>query len=159
MIQMIAAGTALGAQAADTVATVSPHGFAEMTLDFSKLEASHWVLCTIGYVVCFLVLLGLTILFSLFQKVLEARTRRTAEATGVPLQDTSGEIDAAIALALHLHFGAIHDRESTVLTIERRQATYSPWSSKIYGVRGFGQRAQRPVGGLPNRFPLRVQEH
>ena len=159
MLQMIAAGTALGAQAADTVATAAPHGLAEMSLDFSKLEASHWELCAIGYGVCFLVLLGLSVLFTVFQKVLESRLRRTAAVTGVPLQDTSGEVNAAIAMALHLHFGAIHDRENTVLTIERRQAAYSPWSSKIYGIRGFGQRSQRPVTAIPNRFPLKVQEH
>lgn len=159
MLQTIAAGLPSAAQAADTLTAHAPSGFADLAPDLSRLEAEHWVLCVIGYGVCFLVLLGLTVLFTLFQRVLEARLRRGAQAAGEPVQDTSGELNAAIALALHLHFSALHDRENAVLTIERRQAIYSPWSSKLYGVRGFGQRSQRPQTAVPNRFPLKVQEH
>lgn len=45
------------------------------------------------------------------------------------------EINATIALAIHLHFSEKHDRESAVLTINRVAKLYSPWSSKIYGLR------------------------
>lgn len=50
-----------------------------------------------------------------------------------PEHDTGEEI-AAIALALHEHLDA-HDRESTVLTINKVKRAYSPWSSKIYTLR------------------------
>ncbi|MDE6277999.1 MAG: OadG family protein [Muribaculaceae bacterium] len=46
----------------------------------------------------------------------------------------SGEEIAAIAMALHDHLNA-HDTESTVLTINKVKRAYSPWSSKIYGIR------------------------
>jgi Na+-transporting methylmalonyl-CoA/oxaloacetate decarboxylase gamma subunit len=46
----------------------------------------------------------------------------------------SGEEIAAIVMALHEHFNA-HDTESTVLTINKVKRAYSPWSSKIYGIR------------------------
>lgn len=46
----------------------------------------------------------------------------------------SGEEIAAIAMAIHEHFNA-HDTESTVLTINKVKRAYSPWSSKIYGLR------------------------
>ncbi|MDE6453513.1 MAG: OadG family protein [Muribaculaceae bacterium] len=46
----------------------------------------------------------------------------------------SGEEIAAIVMALHEHFNA-HDTESTILTINKVKRAYSPWSSKIYGLR------------------------
>lgn len=58
--------------------------------------------------------------------------RATAAAAAVS-HDTGEEI-AAIAMALHDHFDA-HDRESTVLTINKVKRAYSPWSSKIYNLR------------------------
>ena len=49
----------------------------------------------------------------------------------------SGEVTAAISTALMLHFREIHDFESTVITIKKVQKPYSPWSSKIYGLRQY----------------------
>ncbi len=46
----------------------------------------------------------------------------------------SGEEIAAIVMALHQHLNA-HDAESTILTINKVKRAYSPWSSKIYGLR------------------------
>lgn len=45
------------------------------------------------------------------------------------------EVNAAIGLAIHLYFSERHDKESAVLTINRVAKLYSPWSSKIYGLR------------------------
>lgn len=41
---------------------------------------------------------------------------------------------AAIAIALYKYSEDLHDRETTVLTINRAAKAYSPWSSKIYGL-------------------------
>lgn len=46
----------------------------------------------------------------------------------------SGEEIAAIVMALHEHLNA-HDSESAILTINKVKRAYSPWSSKIYGLR------------------------
>lgn len=46
----------------------------------------------------------------------------------------SGEEIAAIVMALHDHLNA-HDTENTILTINKVKRAYSPWSSKIYGLR------------------------
>lgn len=46
----------------------------------------------------------------------------------------SGEEIAAIVMALHEHLNT-HDTESAVLTINKVKRAYSPWSSKIYGLR------------------------
>lgn len=47
----------------------------------------------------------------------------------------SGEIFAAIGAALYEMSDDNHDIEHTVLTIRKVQRSYSPWSSKIYGLR------------------------
>lgn len=49
--------------------------------------------------------------------------------------EMSGEVNAAIAMALHLYQSEMHDYENTVLTIQKVSRTYSPWSSKIYTLR------------------------
>ncbi|MGE0090551.1 MAG: OadG family protein [Bacteroidales bacterium] len=50
------------------------------------------------------------------------------------IEDASGEVIAAISCALHLYTNQMHDIESTRLTIQKVSRTYSPWSSKIYGL-------------------------
>lgn len=54
----------------------------------------------------------------------------------------SGEEIAAIVMALHEHFNA-HDKENTILTINKVKRAYSPWSSKIYGLREVPQHHRR----------------
>ncbi len=51
----------------------------------------------------------------------------------------SGEEIAAIVMALNEHINA-HDLESTILTINKVRKSYSPWSSKIYGLRELPRR-------------------
>jgi Na+-transporting methylmalonyl-CoA/oxaloacetate decarboxylase gamma subunit len=45
-----------------------------------------------------------------------------------------GNVNAAIALAIHMYLNEAHDEESNIVTIKRVRRSYSPWSSKIYGV-------------------------
>ena len=52
----------------------------------------------------------------------------------------SGEVYAAIAMAIYAATEEVHDAENTVLTIRRVERTYSPWSSKIYGLRDMPKR-------------------
>lgn len=65
-----------------------------------------------------------------------------SEAATTGSNHDSGEEIAAIVMALHQHLNA-HDTESTVLTINKVKRAYSPWSSKIYGL--------REVPGHPHR--------
>lgn len=52
------------------------------------------------------------------------------------VQETNfDEIAAVIAMAIDMHVRDIHDYEKTVLTIQKVMRPYSPWSSKIYGLR------------------------
>ncbi len=50
-------------------------------------------------------------------------------------EEISGEVFAAISAALYMHETESHDRESEIITIQRVSRHYSPWSSKIYGLR------------------------
>ena len=58
---------------------------------------------------------------------------KTVAKADAPASD-SGEEIAAIVMALHEHLNA-HDQENTILTINKVKKAYSPWSSKIYGLR------------------------
>ena len=46
----------------------------------------------------------------------------------------TGDENAAICTALYLYFTELHDEEKYAMTIHKVSKTYSPWSSKIYGV-------------------------
>ena len=49
--------------------------------------------------------------------------------------ELSGEVLAAISAAIYEMDQDVHDIESTILTIDEVKRKYSPWSSKIYGLR------------------------
>ena len=63
------------------------------------------------------------------------RVRPAADGRKVDAQPMiSDEEIAAIATALRIYKGALHDRESEVLTILNIKRAYSPWNSKIHGL-------------------------
>jgi Na+-transporting methylmalonyl-CoA/oxaloacetate decarboxylase gamma subunit len=47
----------------------------------------------------------------------------------------SGEVNAAIAMGLNLFITQNHDYENAIVTIKKISKPYSPWNSKIYGLR------------------------
>ena len=88
----------------------------------------------------------LSILFLCFGKVSESliskqkqNAAKKAQLRGAEHHDStevdSGEVIAAISMALSEHFGDGHDMEDTILTIRRMKRAYSPWNSKIYNIR------------------------
>lgn len=110
-------------------------------VDWSQI----WIITGVGYTVVFLALLMLMLLFKsmprvlnlgLSKKIREVREKAAARRNGDAKQEKyiSGEVSAAIGLALTLYFKEQHDEESGIITIKRVARTYSPWSSKIYGV-------------------------
>ena len=92
------------------------------------------------------VLCGLFILYIIFKQIGNAsirasqrRAQKAAAVTGKTVSanagQESGEIFAAISMALYEISDDNHDIENTVLTIRKVQRRYSPWSSKIYSLR------------------------
>ena len=95
----------------------------------------------------FVVFSGLFILFVAFNftgNIAKWFTKRKAIESGkIVVEDDhelSGEVLAAISAAIYEIKQDAHDIESTILTIDEVKRTYSPWSSKIYGLRQIPKR-------------------
>ncbi|MDR1102595.1 MAG: OadG family protein [Tannerella sp.] len=90
------------------------------------------------------VFIGLILLYLAFKyignsaiKASRRRSMKASESSEVKRgEPESGEVFAAIAAALYdATEEDVHDLENTVLTIRKVARHYSPWSSKIYGLR------------------------
>jgi len=114
----------------------------EISFDISKIGADGITVSIIGYIVVFGVLLLLFLVFNTLSKVLLYRAKQKCKDKGredcTKAKDftPSGDINAAISMALFMYFNEMHDEESGVLTVKRIARRYSPWSSKIYNVMG-----------------------
>ncbi len=112
------------------------------------------VMAILGMGIVFTILLLLYLVFTNtpklftqnFKQQLRGIFRKKKQEAGIeevqkaePEQDLTGEINAAIAAAVHLYRSELHDFEDTVLTMKKVSRTYSPWSSKIYGLRNINQ--------------------
>ena len=97
------------------------------------------------------IFLGLLLLFiarKLYLNTVKKKSEATAKVSGEAVEVKSnassgnqkGEVFAAIAMAIYAATEEVHDAENTVLTIRRVERTYSPWSSKIYGLRDLPKR-------------------
>jgi len=73
-------------------------------------------------------------LIHFFTKLLSKKSVKAEIPSKTEKSSTSGDDIAAIALALYLYKNELHDTESLTLTFNRISRTYSPWSSKIYGI-------------------------
>jgi Na+-transporting methylmalonyl-CoA/oxaloacetate decarboxylase gamma subunit len=118
---------------ADTLSKSSKSEF------FQKVDPYGLGMTVIGYVIVFIALLLLYIVFFNLTKLIQLKSKRTLKKEGITDKDkqdisVSGEVNAAIAMALHLYFQELHDEETAILTINRASKIYSPWSSKIYGL-------------------------
>lgn len=99
-----------------------------------------WVITVIGYCVVFFALVLLIFMFKIVARIINSQTQKRLKKAGVEIDLSekkekyiSGEVNAAIGMALILYFNEQHDEESNIITIKRVARTYSPWSSKIYG--------------------------
>ncbi len=120
--------------------------------DFAERDANGWGMTVMAMAIVFSALLVLCLCFyaigkigSLVSRINKARSQQSHPEEKVVARDVehdTGEEIAAIVMALHDHFDA-HDRENTILTINKVKRAYSPWSSKIYNLREVPQRTIR----------------
>ncbi len=124
---------------------------AEAAKTFAEHDPYGFIMAMLGMGIVFSILILTYLIFSntpkLFtpvfkQKLKDLFRRKTPATTSEPEpeeliveSDLTGEINAAIAAAIHLYRSELHDFEDTVLTMKKVSRTYSPWSSKIYGLR------------------------
>lgn len=111
--------------------------------EFAERDANGFGMTVMAMCIVFSALLVLCLCFYGIGKLSASVSRMNKmRAQGVEKKDVevksvthdSGEEIAAIAMALHDHLDA-HDTENTILTINKVKRAYSPWSSKIYGLR------------------------
>ena len=113
---------------------------------FKENDANGVAMAIMAMAIVFTALLILAVCFLIISKIGARRMRQEkAKAQGIDTtveehpEHDSGEVIAAIGMALAQHLDA-HDNESTILTINKVKRAYSPWSSKIYGLREIPRR-------------------
>lgn len=96
------------------------------------------------FIAMFVVFMALAILFIIYKNmgkffirraIPKKETLQVKKGNDVKEGEMSGEVNAAIAMALYMYQNELHDYENTVLTINKVSRNYSPWSSKIYTLR------------------------
>jgi Na+-transporting methylmalonyl-CoA/oxaloacetate decarboxylase gamma subunit len=113
-------------------ATRDGHGFAMTLMSMSIVFSALLILCLCFY--------GIGQIGGAVSRFNKKRALGVSEETPADeVSHDSGEEIAAIVMALHEHLDA-HDRENTILTINKVKRAYSPWSSKIYSLRQVPQR-------------------
>jgi len=114
---------------------------------FRQADPSGVVITIIAVMVVGIALSLLYLIFKYMGKYyIRAARRKEEEAKGIKVaqidtkekgsdQALTGEELAAISMAIYKYSEDLHDLENTVLMINRITRMYSPWSSKIYGLR------------------------
>ena len=104
-----------------------------------------WV-TLIGFSLVFVLLVLLIFALNVFGLVATARKKEKKKkvVATTPIANAQAEEDdehmvseakvAAIAIALNLYRGAMHDQESEVITIQTIKRAYSPWNSKSHSL-------------------------
>lgn len=121
---------------ADEIAKHDPHGLGLTAIAMSTV---------------FLALLLIVLLLMGFAKSLKSiqtkrankaasHTEETPKPTKTKVQDISGDEFAVIAAAIYMYNDELHDEENTVLTIDKVEKRYSPWSSKQYNMNVYRRR-------------------
>lgn len=115
--------------------------FTEVTT--KSLDSFTWTIVSVGLGIVFLSLLLVYLFFRYaLTFILNFRFRSFARKKGMDPSDIgtaktmmSGEVNAAIAMAIYSYYNELHDVESGVVTIKRISKNYSPWSSKLYSMK------------------------
>lgn len=101
-------------------------------------EAGGYTISIVSILVVFISLSVLVCIFMSIPKLLEMSLKKKMKKAGQSEEkvqiNVEGDVNAAIAMALHLYFDELHDEESNIITIQNAPKQYSPWSSKIYGI-------------------------
>ena len=75
------------------------------------------------------------IIKNIFNKHEEKNQQTETKPVVVAKKEKTDDLSAIIAATIHLYLQEVHDFENYSLTIKRIDKIYSPWSSKIYGLR------------------------
>jgi Na+-transporting methylmalonyl-CoA/oxaloacetate decarboxylase gamma subunit len=107
------------------------------------VNSETWIITILGWLIVFAALIFLVGIFLMVPKIISWSTKRSLRKKGKitaeeKLSDkdleVTGEVNAAISMALYMFFSENHDEESNIITIKEVRRRYSPWSSKLYGL-------------------------
>jgi len=107
------------------------------------IDSMTWTIVFVGIAIVFLALASVYLFFRYFLTfILNFRLKSFARKRGIDPAEMvtaknmqSGEVNAAIAMAIYSYMSELHDVESGVITIRRVSKNYSPWSSKLYNMK------------------------
>jgi Na+-transporting methylmalonyl-CoA/oxaloacetate decarboxylase gamma subunit len=114
-----------------------------LTEGAAALDSLTWTIVVVGIGIVFLSLLLVYWFFRyVLTFILNFKLKSFARKKGIHPAEVqtartiqSGEVNAAIAMAIYSYFNELHDVESGVMTIKRVSRHYSPWSSKLYNMK------------------------
>ncbi len=116
---------------AESILQDDPHGVTVAVISISVVLAVLIVLA--------LIIWGFSRLIIMIRKqtaieTIEQSSQKAIEQAPLAPGEVSGEVLAAIAVALKLNKADLHDRESEVITLNTVARAYSPWSSKDHAM-------------------------
>ena len=115
----------------------------QITFNLANINELAIIITVVGYVVVFIALAVLVLVigrianiqnFFVRMKFRASQKNKPGPVAETPPVSLSADENAAICTALYLYFTELHDDENYVMTVKKVSRTYSPWSSKIYGV-------------------------
>lgn len=125
-LMLVKSGDRVAGQAAEEFGKMDPTGIAMIMIAMAVVFSS--------LIFLFLTFKYIAKLYNLDIKKLFSRRRENMQISDEE-QEISGDTLAAIALALHLYHQQMQGLEDAVITFRKAAKIYSPWSSKIYGMR------------------------
>ena len=109
-----------------------------ITLDASLITEDAYTITIVGYSIVFLSLVLLVVIFSSLSRYFQKKEAKKTEAVEVKETEveneantSSDEINAAISTALYLYFDEMHDEESGIITIEKRNTNWNAKSHEL----------------------------
>ena len=122
----------------------------QITFNLANINELAIIITIVGYVVVFIALAALVNVIGRIATVqqfvdrLRLRAKKGVEKDSsepeLPVVSLTADENAAICTALYLYFTELHDEEKYVMTVKKVSRTYSPWSSKIYGIMNISKR-------------------
>ena len=109
--------------------------------EFGKMDPTGIAMAVIAMSIVFASLILLYLTFKYIAKMYNIDRKKLfrKRQPGIEIQEEDEEIPgetlAAISLTLHLYHQQMQGLEDAVMTIKKASKAYSPWSSKIYGLR------------------------
>lgn len=130
-------------QAADSLARgisdTLAHGATSASWKYKGFESivhgDGIMISIVGIIIVFAALTIITLLIRALKVYANPKPKQSVAEDAPPeTNGVSGEVVAAIALALQTYLFELHDEEQTIITIKRVSRPYSPWNSKLYGM-------------------------